>query len=206
MILRSVALFLVSALLGSCAYQGVVVDKAARELPFSETIGMPGSFALMLRDSSGAVHRQLVTPDVYARYEVGDYFNDTQSGPAPRDHGAGDKVMLTASRSVGYTPIASTRPAASTRATVASAPAPATHNASHSAKTGIASKKHKSHHSIAAKKRAASKKRIARAAFHKTEVEARSDAPAPSAPAAQPGDAPAPPSADIVDVGAAPPR
>jgi hypothetical protein len=162
---RPVALVLTVTLLASCAYQGVVVDKSARDLPFSETVGMPGSFALMLRDNSGAVHRQLVTPDVFARYEVGDYFNDMQAGPAARQQGSGDKVMLTASN-----------PPRPSTVRVAKA-----HSATRS--HAIASKKHhKTHRAIASATRTRShKSKAAAAKRHVTRRAVAALAPAPIA-------------------------
>lgn len=41
-----------------------------------------GKYAFYLRDRQGNARWQLVTPEVFARYQVGDYFNDLQS-PAP---------------------------------------------------------------------------------------------------------------------------
>jgi hypothetical protein len=35
----------------------------------------------ILRDRQGNLHSQMVTPPVFARYQVGDYFNDCQPGP-----------------------------------------------------------------------------------------------------------------------------
>lgn len=162
MYLRPVSLLLVCALFASCAYQGVVVDKTARELPFSETIGMPGSFAFMLRDSSGAVHRQLVTPEVFTRYQVGDYFNDQQPAPQPRP--LEDKVMLNASNASR----SSTPRMAKARSSKTSA--------------RLASKKtHKSRHRIAAAKRKHSHKSRAasakRRAAHRAVASAKTSAP-----------------------------
>lgn len=176
MYLRPVALILAAALLGSCAYQGVVVERNVRELPFSETVGMPGSFTFLLRDSAGAVHRQMVTPEVFANYEVGDVFNDTQ--PAPVHHQMmGDKQMLTASRDLSEHTrrVASHSPTAQHKKVV-----------SHS-KT----KSRKSHRAIA------SHKRNSHRVHKKTEVAKAKRQPAP-APAAS---APSAASAEIVDIG-----
>lgn len=98
--------FLISLLLSGCAFQGVVVEKRSRPCPDSSMIGTEGvhSFAFrgptgtsrlpitvpnpqfwtetngrytfMLRDRQGIVHSQMVTAEVFARYGVGDYFND----------------------------------------------------------------------------------------------------------------------------------
>jgi hypothetical protein len=40
-----------------------------------------GKYAFYLRDRQGNGRWQLVTPEVFACYEVGDYFNDSQSNP-----------------------------------------------------------------------------------------------------------------------------
>lgn len=98
MALRLVATVVLCAVLNSCAHQGVIVDKTARDYPFSLSTGVGGSFAFMLKDSTGAIHRQLVTPDVYARYEVGEYFNDLQPAPIrqQQQQRSDGKTMLTA--------------------------------------------------------------------------------------------------------------
>jgi hypothetical protein len=93
------AVIISCGLLASCAYQGVIVDKSAREMPFGLSSGTNGSFAFMLKDTAGTVHRQLVTPDVFARYEVGDYFNDLQAGPARQQRASDGKTMLSAATS-----------------------------------------------------------------------------------------------------------
>ena len=88
-----------AAFLTSCAYEGVIVQKDARPLPFTHTAGIEGSYAFLLRDNSGTVRRQIVTPEVYNQYAVGEYFNDLQppssSGRDPIDA----KVVRTAMRS-----------------------------------------------------------------------------------------------------------
>ncbi|MDQ6625620.1 MAG: hypothetical protein M3Y69_05695 [Verrucomicrobiota bacterium] len=185
--LRVAALLTLCALLGSCAYQGVVVDKSARELPFSETVGAPGSFAFMLRDSTGAVHRQLVTPEVFASYNVGDFFSDLQ--PAPTQHGNApeDKVVLTASRTrlrqqsaitTVHAPKATAKLAAKARAK----------SGSKVASTSSTKKNRKSHRSVATKHRTHKKVDVAKTKHHTK--------PATPAFVTKPTDV------DIVDVGA----
>jgi hypothetical protein len=71
-------LALSTALLASCAYQGTVVQKDAMAHPFYLSQGIDGKYAFILEDKAGVRHRQLVTPEVYERYAVGDYFDDTQ--------------------------------------------------------------------------------------------------------------------------------
>lgn len=80
-----------------CAQQGVIVQKDSGPHPLYHSIGVDGSYAFLLRDNAGAVHRQLVTPEVFERYAVGEYFNDLQSGPAPREL-SDSKAMVTAMR------------------------------------------------------------------------------------------------------------
>lgn len=75
-------LALSAALLASCAYQGTVVQKDAMPHPFYLSQGIDGKYAFILQDKAGVRHRQLVTPEVYERYAVGDYFDDMQTTTA----------------------------------------------------------------------------------------------------------------------------
>jgi hypothetical protein len=70
-----------AALLASCAFEGTVVQKDAQPHPFYLSQGIDGKYAFILQDKAGVRHRQLVTPEVYERYAVGDYFNDMQTAP-----------------------------------------------------------------------------------------------------------------------------
>ena len=63
-------------LLGSCAYQGTIVQKDATPLPFTHSYGLDGSYAFLLRDSTGKTRRQVVTADVYNQYAIGEYFSE----------------------------------------------------------------------------------------------------------------------------------
>ncbi|HEV3410390.1 MAG TPA: hypothetical protein VG095_08850 [Chthoniobacterales bacterium] len=67
--------------LTGCANEGVIVRKESGPMPMYHTLGMEGSYSFYLRDKAGAVHRQIVSPDVFARYTEGDYFNDLQPVP-----------------------------------------------------------------------------------------------------------------------------
>lgn len=78
--------------LTSCAYQGTIVQKQSRPHPLYHSVGIEGVYSFTLRDSSGAVNQQMVTPDVFEAYAVGEYFNDLQ---APPTHGD-DKDVRTA--------------------------------------------------------------------------------------------------------------
>jgi len=100
------ASFSVSLLLAGCAFEGVVVEKRSRPRPDSSMIGTEGvqsfvfrgptgtsrppitvpspqfwtetngRYTFVLRDRQGNVRSQMVTAAVFARYRVGDYFND----------------------------------------------------------------------------------------------------------------------------------
>ena len=72
----------VAAFLSGCAYQGVIAEKRFRPIPFSDSLGLDAMYNFQLRDTTGQVHSQMVTPDVFATYRVGDYFNDLQPPPA----------------------------------------------------------------------------------------------------------------------------
>ena len=71
----------VAAFLSGCAYQGVIAEKRFRPIPFSDSLGLDAMYNFQLRDTTGQVHSQMVTPDVFANYRVGDYFNDLQPPP-----------------------------------------------------------------------------------------------------------------------------
>ena len=71
--------------LTSCANQGVIVQKESRPHPFYESVGIEGVYTFMLRDDAGVIHRQMVTPEVYERYAIGERFNDEQPTPAVND-------------------------------------------------------------------------------------------------------------------------
>lgn len=77
--------FAVFALFSGCAYQGVVVEKRFRPVPFSASLGLDAIYNFQLRDNAGQIHSQMVTPDVFASYRVADYFNDMQAPPAQDD-------------------------------------------------------------------------------------------------------------------------
>ena len=94
----TVFLLSVSAFLAGCANEGVIVGKNSGPQPFYHTLGVDGSYTFMLRDSGGAVHRQLVTPEVFERYAVGDYFNDLQTAPG-QTPGGESKTMQPALQS-----------------------------------------------------------------------------------------------------------
>ncbi len=108
-----------------CAFEGTIVDKHSRLRPDSSMTGTEGvysfvfrgptgtsrlpitvpnplfwtessgSYKFYLRDQQGHVHSQLVTPEVFARCQVGDYFND--HGPACQRPDSKDSKTTTVS-------------------------------------------------------------------------------------------------------------
>jgi hypothetical protein len=83
---RNIFIYLaVLALVSSCAYQGTIVEKRFRPLPFSASLGVDAMYNFQLRDSTQQIHSQMVTPDVFASYRAGDYFDDLQAPPARDD-------------------------------------------------------------------------------------------------------------------------
>ena len=66
--------------LTGCANQGVVVQKETRPFPYYYSHGVEGIYTFLLRDKGGTIHRQMVTPDVFAQHAIGQYFNDLQPG------------------------------------------------------------------------------------------------------------------------------
>jgi hypothetical protein len=104
------AAFFAAILLSGCAFEGTIVEKRSRQLPDSTMIGTEGThsfvfrgptgtsrppiavpnpnfwtetngmYTFLLRDQQGNVRSQMVTAEVFARCQVGDYFNDR--GPA----------------------------------------------------------------------------------------------------------------------------
>src|SRR5438876_173839 len=65
----------------ACAYQGTIVQKAGRPLPFAYSLGIDASFKFALRDGLGHVRWQLVSAEVFNSYRVGDYFDDESPTP-----------------------------------------------------------------------------------------------------------------------------
>jgi hypothetical protein len=93
-------LALSAALLTSCAYEGTIVQKDATPHPFYLSQGIEGKYAFILQDKAGVRHRQLVTPEVYERYAIGQYFNDLQTAGSTTQDAKGVQQpapMMTAS-------------------------------------------------------------------------------------------------------------
>jgi hypothetical protein len=82
-----IAYLAATAFLSGCAFEGVVVEKRFRPFPFYDSVGVDGIYKFELRDRAGQIHSQMVIADVFASYEVGDYFNDLQppSAHSPKD-------------------------------------------------------------------------------------------------------------------------
>jgi hypothetical protein len=89
-VLASVVLAL---LVAGCAQKGVVVEKRLKPSPFAYSNGLDAVYTFMLRGEQGRVHSQMVTPDVFTRYEVGDYFDDQQVGPVHREGFSKDSAV-----------------------------------------------------------------------------------------------------------------
>jgi hypothetical protein len=115
---KLLASFLSALLLSGCAFEGTIVEKRSRQFPDSSMIGTEGVYSFvfrgptgtsrppitvpnpqfwtesngmytfLLRDQQGNVRSQMVTAEVFARCQVGDYFNDR--GPACRPSDAKD--------------------------------------------------------------------------------------------------------------------
>ncbi|MGZ5022400.1 MAG: hypothetical protein ACXWFY_08300, partial [Chthoniobacterales bacterium] len=104
-------LFVYALFFVGCANHGIIVEKQSRPHPLYESVGVEGMYSFLLRDEAGVVHRQMVTPDVYARYAVGENFNDEAPAPAVNDATEPKAVQVAMHRptfSVGRTAIATT--------------------------------------------------------------------------------------------------
>jgi hypothetical protein len=163
-----------AALLGSCAYEGVVIAKDSKPHPMYLSQGIEGKYTFIVQDKSGAQHRQMVTPEVFERYAVGQYFNDQETGPTgTMDDGKlmqSEGAPMTASRSVATS---------STRLASKSTPARSTKSAiakkAPKAKTQLATKSTKKRQSVAAKRKRSKPAKTAVAVAYVT------PAPAPAA-------------------------
>ncbi|MDQ3118360.1 MAG: hypothetical protein M3Q89_02115 [Verrucomicrobiota bacterium] len=81
--------------LTGCANQGVVVQKETRPFPYYYSHGVEGIYTFLLRDKGGTIHRQMVTPDVFAQYAIGQYFNDLQPGASQASNSKTVRPALT---------------------------------------------------------------------------------------------------------------
>lgn len=80
-------------LVAGCSQKGVLVEKRLKPSPFAYSTGVDAIYTFLLRDDQGRVHSQMVTPDVFTRYEVGDYFDDQQRGPVRREGFSKDSAV-----------------------------------------------------------------------------------------------------------------
>jgi hypothetical protein len=87
---------ILAALLTSCANEGVVVQKSALPFPFYHSLGMEGKYTFVLRDKAGTMRRQMVTPEVFERYAIGEYFNDLQPVSTQGERFSDDKAVKAA--------------------------------------------------------------------------------------------------------------
>ena len=94
-----------AAFVSGCAYEGVVVQKDLQPRPMYLSHGIENKYTFILQDKSGVRRRQMVTPDVFERYAIGQYFNDQETGPSGAiDDGKSMKpAVMTASRSSAAT-------------------------------------------------------------------------------------------------------
>ena len=95
---KLLASLLAALLVAGCSQKGVVVEKRLKPSPFAYSTGMDGIYSFMLRDEQGRVHSQMVTPDVFQRYEVGDLFDDQQPGPVRREGFSKDSTTISDSK------------------------------------------------------------------------------------------------------------
>lgn len=152
------SLLLGALFLTGCANQGVIVQKESRPHPFYESVGIEGVYTFLLRDDAGAVHRQMVTPEVYERYAIGDHFNDEAPARATNDVSEPKAVQVAMHQptfALGQV-VQTTKAATTRRVAVAKSQSPSkskfAHSSKHNASTKIAthrSQKRNSHARLA---------------------------------------------------------
>jgi hypothetical protein len=86
----------------ACAYQGTIVQKAGRPLPFAYSLGIDASYKFALRDRLGHVRWQLVSAEVFNSYRIGDYFNDESPTPPRHRFGSIDEKETARTCPTGY--------------------------------------------------------------------------------------------------------
>ena len=96
-----------AALLSSCAYEGTIVDKSNQPHPMYLSQGIEAKYTFIVQDKAGVRHRQMVTPEVFERYAIGQYFNDQETGPSSGidDNKSVQSTVMTASKSTAGTPV-----------------------------------------------------------------------------------------------------
>jgi hypothetical protein len=63
-------------ILSGCSYEGKIVRKEFKPLPFYSALGVKGLYRFDVRCRDGQIRRQVVSANVYADYKAGDYFSD----------------------------------------------------------------------------------------------------------------------------------
>jgi hypothetical protein len=108
-----------AVLLSSCAYEGTIVDKSHQPHPMYLSQGIEGKYTFVVQDKAGVRHRQMVTPEVFERYAIGQYFNDQETGPTGgMDEGKSFKsTVMTASKSTAPRPVQYAKSSSATTAT-----------------------------------------------------------------------------------------
>ncbi len=75
MLPHTLLLLTLSAWLSGGSMHGVVVKKTFKPLPPASSLGVEGIYRLELRDQENNLHRQMVSREIFALYEVGDEFD-----------------------------------------------------------------------------------------------------------------------------------
>lgn len=106
-----------AALLSSCAYEGTIVDKSHQPHPMYLSQGIEGKFTFVVQDKAGVRHRQMVTPEVFERYAIGQYFNDQETGPSGDEGKSFKSTVMTASKPTAPRPVQYAKKSPTTAAT-----------------------------------------------------------------------------------------
>lgn len=94
------AFVVVALFVAGCSQRGTVVEKRLKPSPFAYSQGTDAIYSFLLRDEQGRVHRQMVTPEVFQRYEIGDFFDDQQAGVVRREGFSKDSTAISDSKDV----------------------------------------------------------------------------------------------------------
>lgn len=97
---KLLASLLAASLVAGCSQKGVVLEKRLKPSPFAYSAGIDAIYTFLLRDEQGRVHSQMVTPDVFQRYDVGDYFDDQQAATLRRQGFSKDSTAVSDSKEV----------------------------------------------------------------------------------------------------------
>lgn len=77
-----------TAFLGAGGVHGIVVGKSYQPLPLVDSLGIDGIYRLELQGADKVVHRQMVSPEIFSSYQIGDEFDDRLSAADARKHHA----------------------------------------------------------------------------------------------------------------------